>query len=204
MPKVSLLYKENTRDKILDSAKRLFEHKGYHETSMDDIVEASGLSKGAIYGYFDSKEALFESLQEKDYSELLERAEKLLADEGPAKSKLERIADIYFLSHDSPSREQCRMSLQFSAASLSMRPVHGKVENQYVRIHALLTAILKEGIRKGEFKKGIDTHSIALVLFSTFKGLSVLWATTDTKIDWKSIRNALVKLTLDGISTDRK
>jgi AcrR family transcriptional regulator len=200
MPRVSQEYKENTRDKILDSAKRLFEQKGYHETSMDEIVNTSGMSKGAIYGYFDSKEALFESLQEKEYAELLERAERLLTAEGTAQSKLEKVADVYFLSHDEPSRDQCRMSLQFSAASLNMSPVQGKVENQFVRIHALLSTILKEGIRNGEFRKGIDTDSIASLLFSTFKGLTVLWATTGAEIDWKRVREALVKLTLDGIS----
>jgi BetI-type transcriptional repressor, C-terminal len=113
------------------------------------------------------------------------------------------VADIYFLSHDEPSREQCRMSLQFSAASLNMRLIQGKVENQYVRIHALLSSILKEGIRNGEFRKGIDTDSISSILFSTFKGLTVLWATTNTKVEWEKMRDALVKLTLEGISAGK-
>jgi AcrR family transcriptional regulator len=203
-PKVSLEYKENTRDKILESAKRLFEQKGYHETSMDDIVKISGLSKGAIYGYFDSKESLFESLQSDQYSAMLEQAEKLLTSEGSAGSKLERVADLYFLSKDESARELSRMSLQYSAASLNMKPVHGKLEHQHARMRALLSGILKEGIRNGEFRKGIDVDSIALVLFATVKGLTILWATANEPIDWKGARDAMVKMTLEGIASKSK
>jgi AcrR family transcriptional regulator len=201
MPKVTLEYKENTRDRILSSAKRLFEQKGYYETSMDDIVRSSHLSKGAIYGYFDSKESLFESLHDREFGTMIERAEVVVAGEGSASSKLERVADIYFLSKDEPSREQCRMAFQFSAASLQMKPVHGRLEDQRLRIHSLLASILKEGVRSGEFRKGIDTESIASLLVATVKGLTFLWATTETEIDWKKMRDVLVKTICDGITT---
>jgi AcrR family transcriptional regulator len=202
-PKVSLEYKENTRDRILNAAQRLFEQKGYYETSMDDIVKESGLSKGAIYGYFESKEDLFESLQAGEYNRTLEQANALLSGEGSARSKLEKIADIYFLSQDESSRKQCRMTLEFSATSLRMKPVHIKIEDQYTRVHDLLAAIIKEGIRKGEFRKGIDVDSIASLLVATVDGLTLRWATTDAQIDWKRVRDAIVDLTLQGISSSR-
>ena len=47
------------KNKILDAALQIFVRKGYSETRMDDIVHASGMSKGAIYHHYSSKRDLF-------------------------------------------------------------------------------------------------------------------------------------------------
>lgn len=54
--------KELTRERIVQTATDAFAEGGYHDTSMDDIVRRSGLSKGAIYFHFPGKEALFLAL----------------------------------------------------------------------------------------------------------------------------------------------
>lgn len=58
--------REDTRRKILESAAQVFASKGFHGSVVDDIVKASGTSKGAVYFYFDSKEQIFFSIVE-DY-----------------------------------------------------------------------------------------------------------------------------------------
>jgi TetR/AcrR family transcriptional regulator, fatty acid metabolism regulator protein len=55
---------QDTRRKILDSAARIFSEKGFYGSVVDDIVKASGTSKGAVYFYFQSKEQIFLSLVE--------------------------------------------------------------------------------------------------------------------------------------------
>ena len=55
-------YPEETVRKILDTAESLFIEKGYDHTSLQDIIAATGLSKGAIYHHFTSKEAIFYSV----------------------------------------------------------------------------------------------------------------------------------------------
>ncbi|HYM70955.1 MAG TPA: TetR/AcrR family transcriptional regulator [bacterium] len=56
--------REETRRKILASAAQVFSEKGFYRSVVDDIVKASGTSKGAVYFYFDSKEQIFMSLVE--------------------------------------------------------------------------------------------------------------------------------------------
>lgn len=63
---------EETRERILDAALNVFSNKGYHDTRMDEIVEVSDTSKGAIYFYFPNKERLFLALVDQ-FSDLLER-----------------------------------------------------------------------------------------------------------------------------------
>ncbi len=56
MPKVVPEYKELAKKKIIKAAYALFESKGYHSTSMDDIAREIGVSKASLYSYFKSKE----------------------------------------------------------------------------------------------------------------------------------------------------
>ncbi len=64
-----------TKNVILQSALEVFAQKGFHETKMDDIAQASGVSKGALYLYFRSKKALYEAILQYVYSVLLEKIE---------------------------------------------------------------------------------------------------------------------------------
>lgn len=58
-------YPERTREKILDVSFQLFAKKGYEKTSIQDIVNALGMSKGAIYHHFSSKEEILESIAQR-------------------------------------------------------------------------------------------------------------------------------------------
>jgi AcrR family transcriptional regulator len=58
MPKVSEQHREARRGQIVDAALRCFSNKGFHRTSMADIIAESGLSAGAIYLHFDGKQQL--------------------------------------------------------------------------------------------------------------------------------------------------
>jgi AcrR family transcriptional regulator len=58
MPKVSPQYRDERRAHILAAARRCFVRDGFHQTSMQDLVREAGLSSGAIYRYFDSKDEM--------------------------------------------------------------------------------------------------------------------------------------------------
>ena len=60
-------YPEETQRKILDIAFRLFSEKGYDHTTIQDIVDALGMSKGAVYHHFKSKEDILDHLYDRYY-----------------------------------------------------------------------------------------------------------------------------------------
>lgn len=198
-PKVSEEHKTMVQEKILTAASSLFSKKGYHETSMDDIVKESGFSKGAIYGYFDSKEDLFMELQKKfaaiNYSELKSVVDK----EKSAITKLERAADLVFSSICEVTEESCRMDLEFQLASSRIPKMRKELETMHMTIIRLLTDILDEGIESREFRKDLDSRSIAIVLVSAIGGLSNLWITTGIKLEWDKIKTALITTIRNGI-----
>src|SRR5689334_6689237 len=59
---------ERSRTQILDAALKLFSHRGYGATSVRDIAEAAGLSKGNVYHHFPDKESIFRALLDQYFS----------------------------------------------------------------------------------------------------------------------------------------
>ncbi|WP_433183820.1 TetR/AcrR family transcriptional regulator [Actinoallomurus sp. CA-150999] len=62
MPKVSEAHLAQRRQQILDAARRCFIRKGFHQSSMQDVFKESGLSAGAVYRYFKSKEEIVRAI----------------------------------------------------------------------------------------------------------------------------------------------
>ena len=77
------------RTRILDAAERLFLEKGYDRTSVQDILDVLGLSKGGFYHYFDAKESVLQAVSERRIEERLERLGLELRD--PRRKPLDRI-----------------------------------------------------------------------------------------------------------------
>ena len=72
----------NTKGKIVSAAWKLFYQQGYEDTTVEEIVEASGTSRGSFYHYFDGKDALLTSLSylfDEKYDELVETMEPSLS-----------------------------------------------------------------------------------------------------------------------------
>ena len=69
----------NTKGKIVSAAWQLFYRQGYDDTTIDEIVEASGTSRGSFYHYFEGKDALLSSLSylfDEKYDKIKEKLEQ--------------------------------------------------------------------------------------------------------------------------------
>jgi AcrR family transcriptional regulator len=71
MPKVSQEYRGERQAKILAAARRCFVRDGFHQTSMQDLVREAGMSAGAIYRYFDSKDAMIVAIAEENLAHVV-------------------------------------------------------------------------------------------------------------------------------------
>ncbi|MBL3574990.1 TetR/AcrR family transcriptional regulator [Rhodovulum sulfidophilum] len=72
---------DETRRKLLASARAAFAEKGFHETSMDDLTSAVGLTRGALYHHFGNKTGLFAAVVDQIDAEMAARAHSLAEDE---------------------------------------------------------------------------------------------------------------------------
>ena len=71
MPKVSAQYRDERRAHILAAARRCFVRDGFHQTSMQDLVREAGMSSGAVYRYFPSKDAMIVAIAEENLDQIV-------------------------------------------------------------------------------------------------------------------------------------
>jgi len=201
-PKVTQQHVLETRARVLKAAEALFAKKGYYDTSMDDIVIHSGLSKGAIYGHFKSKEDLFVALHDAMLARTLDGLRSTFAPEDSARAKLEKAADLVFESFIGKSREQCRIALEFDVAAPRMRSLQLR-NNRFDVMRDFVTEIVKEGVERGEFRSDADPQSIALILVSVADGLALEYATTTFEFDWTALKAETKKIVFEGLLPSR-
>jgi TetR/AcrR family transcriptional repressor of uid operon len=99
LPKLKPETLAQRRDHILDAAERCFARNGFHSASMQMICREAGVSAGALYIYFPSKEALIAGICERDRAEFLERfSEVASADDFLA--AIDKVATHYFIEEE--------------------------------------------------------------------------------------------------------
>jgi TetR/AcrR family transcriptional regulator, repressor for uid operon len=106
MPKLKPAIQQARREHILDAAERCFARAGFHRTTMQDICKQAGVSPGALYVYFDSKEALIAGIAERDRAEFADRLAGV-AEAPDFLAALKELGEHYFVREAKPSHLMC-------------------------------------------------------------------------------------------------
>ncbi len=124
MPKLKPNTQRARREHILDAALTCFARGGFHATTMQTICREAGVSPGALYVYFDSKEALIAGLCERDRAEFAERFAKLAVAPDFLEA-LTAIGEHYFVD-EFPDKQRfvVEMGVEFDAQSAHRRNLH--------------------------------------------------------------------------------
>ena len=146
----------NTRGRIINAAWSLFYEQGYEDTTIDEIVEASGTSKGSFYHYFEGKDALLGSL-----SFLFDEKYEQLKDEiDPDMNAFDK---LLLLNRELVRMIEDRVSLDLLARLISTQLItrgekHLLDHNR--TYYRLLRAIIADGQRKGEISTDSSVNEI--------------------------------------------
>ena len=140
-------YPQRTVEKILEVSLALFNEKGYEKTTIQDIVNALGMSKGAIYHHFKSKDEIIEALSERCYHgdaqmELLRNASD--------KTGIEKLRAIIYRQIQNEEKKQ----IDTISINLWKNPkifMSGMAENLSVNSQ-IVERILKEGMEDGSIR----------------------------------------------------
>jgi AcrR family transcriptional regulator len=172
----------STAEFILDKVAPVFNRKGYVGTSLSDITDATGLTKGAIYCNFSNKEDLALKSFELNISIAIAPLFKLIASKAGCINKLHAITNYHRNYYDLvKDRGGCPLlrvgvdtkfinpSLFKAAKALSQKMVNG------------LANIIKDGVLNNEIKQSIDAVEYARIILCMIEGSSVLAFTHNDK-----------------------
>ncbi|WP_158095076.1 TetR/AcrR family transcriptional regulator [Gottfriedia luciferensis] len=181
MPKVSDDYKEKKRESLLESALICFGEKGYHSTTMDDIVAYSKTSKGLIYNYFKSKEELYLTLMQEKTVQTFEKINARFQKLNSAKDKLKELFQMYSeISLTEEWRNMIRVHMEFwinSARHENLQKIMiDRYKDQY---RIFLSEIIEQGKIAGEFKDTIDPVTISSLFWAYIDGICLHYSVVE-------------------------
>lgn len=161
--------KELKKELIAKGALSCFMSKGYNGTSMDDIVKASGVSKGGIYWHFKSKEEIFFYLVEKWIDDWVNGFLSRLKEGDSAQKKLETFVEYYL--------EKTDAAVPALIHEFVMQTRDENTLKEMFRIHKkekILVNIFQQGVDNGEFED-VGANTAANIFSSIIHGIGVKW-----------------------------
>lgn len=163
---------ERTRSRIIDTAARAFAEGGFDGVSLNDLVLASGMSKGAFYFHFSSKEEVALAAFRAKQQELIGR---LLADEERGASATDELRSVLRrrarLIVEDPTMH-CVVRL---GADLSVRSGPGSEYASFQKLaEQSIAELVGRGVRSGEFGAQVDPETVARAIFAWIVGMDSL------------------------------
>ena len=194
---------EERKAQIYEAALACFSRKGYHQTTMDDIVAESGLSKGSLYWYFKSKKELFLSLFQEMMAQFGQAWESIVADEEvSATDKL--LASLALIRTEFEEMIPF-FGMMMEAWTLTRHDedVERLTRKLYEPYVDMVTRIVEEGVASGEFH--VDSpQATALVVITLFDGIMMAMSTGLWTHDWNEVMDAAGALVFHGLGAEGK
>ncbi|WP_280268455.1 TetR/AcrR family transcriptional regulator [Nocardia wallacei] len=170
MPRVSEEHLERRRQQILDAAQQCFARKGFHATSMQDVFAESGLSAGAVYRYFKSKDELIAALAADSTALLRGVMEGVIhADPLPEPAEVVRALTAE-ISRLSAAGGRVRLAPHAWALALTDATVHGYVSTAMGMLRERWREYAERMVEAGWLPADADTRAVAQVLLGVLPG----------------------------------
>jgi AcrR family transcriptional regulator len=188
---------EERKTQILAAATKVFTERGFADARMDDIVSEAGLSKGALYWYFDSKDAIIISILDQIFDYETGHVRELLEREDSAKLKLEVFIETMVKDLE---KMKPLMPIFFDFWSLSVRKktINQAIKKYYQSFLDLIEPIIEDGIEQGEFRP-VDVKETAVAIGAMYEGTILFYVYFPELIDFENQFRSNLELLLEGL-----
>jgi TetR/AcrR family transcriptional regulator, cholesterol catabolism regulator len=186
-----------TRKALLTAALELFDVRGYHATSVEDIVAAAGVTKGALYHHFDGKEEILLQIQEDYISDRLRNAEEILAAHESATERLRKLIHESLVAVDQ-YRGHVTVFLQERRFLSGER--FASIKSQRDRLDAIYESVIRQGVADGEFKADLQSRIASFAILGTL-AWAYNWYRPDGLLSVAEVADQLTSFVLTGIQS---
>ena len=172
MPRVSAAHEQDVRDRILAAATKVFSEKGYHSSTIQDVVRESGLSVGAIYTYFSGKEELIRLSCDQIATRGLEQLAERLARATTTAERLAIAIRLYVETIDDYEGAPGQVSLVQAWAEADREPaVREMLAGRRERLVGAGRMLIAQGITSGELPAWLDVDAVTRGFLAMLDGL---------------------------------
>jgi AcrR family transcriptional regulator len=173
MPKVTEAHSAARRQQIIDAAYRCFARKGFHQATMRDIYAEANLSPGAVYHYFDSKDAIIQASFEFDYQRSRALFDAAIASDDPLKA-LHELLDFFFGGLQGAAEHGAgRVNVQGWGEALVNPRLLSTIRGVLDDYLDALSQIIRRAQELGQIDQSLDPRSVGRMLLSLYYGLEL-------------------------------
>lgn len=194
-----------TKKRIYEIAERLFAERDFADVSVENITDEAGITKGAFYVHFESKDSLIALLladyaarADTEYKEFLET----LPSDMPALEVLlaltEKIADVLMGTIGCENMKKAYQMLLARAAGTDA------VKGYNRELYTLFYGILEKGIQRGELKGTLNAEALSRHFVLAFRGITYEWCIRHPGFDLREQAVDHFKLLLQGVLADKQ
>jgi AcrR family transcriptional regulator len=201
LPKITPAHEQQRRAQILRAAMACFARQGYHATSMDDVVRESGLSVGAIYSYFPSKEDLFLALGDFRSEETLLVLNEIFRRPGSWADKSREAIDYFFNMLSDDLADMARLNAECLSEAAKSDRVKQHQERRQDSLRQFFRWLLTEAQREGEVRSDVDVDAAAELMMALNQGIILLSIAGLLKVDLAALKPAYMALLNYGLSS---
>jgi TetR/AcrR family transcriptional regulator, transcriptional repressor of aconitase len=193
MPRISLARADARRRQIVEAALTCFARRGFHKTTMQDVVEQSGLSPGSIYCHFAGKRDIIIAVVEERHRRERALLQRAFEKESFAEAVDQLTTDFIAALRAPEERAWRRLTVQLWAESLHDQRLAVAVRDGVERPKTILARMVQRARANGELPRTLDADGTARLLIAFFQGL-VLQLTWDRSLDTQPCLTALKAL----------
>jgi TetR/AcrR family transcriptional regulator, transcriptional repressor for nem operon len=165
---------ERTKQFIIEQAAPIFNEKGISGTSVDDVLKAAQVAKGCLYNHFEDKATLSSEVADYLLYQITTKVSAAINVENSAHAKILAYLDFNKTPLQTPIKGGCPI-FNLAVESDDNNPeIREKVGHALDSTHKAFTAILKAGIKNGEFKESLNAEEFALKMFAAIEGTIVI------------------------------
>ncbi|HZC15999.1 MAG TPA: TetR/AcrR family transcriptional regulator [Caulobacteraceae bacterium] len=200
MPKISQAQKETRRQQILDAALKCFSRDGFHSTTTADIVGESGISQGALYLYFATKDDIVVALaDDRHQGEAFVNA-LAQSEQDPIRGLLTLIELYGEGLTDARRIHMRRVGIQGWGEALRNDRIRESTVAGLSLVREAIVGLIERGQHTGQIRAEIDPDSVARTLIATFQGLTLQLA-WDEPVDLRACGRIVRDLIHDALLT---
>lgn len=171
---------EKTKQFILETAAPLYNEKGISGVSIDDVLAATKLTKGCLYGHFENKEDLSEQVIDLSLKMISEKVRAEVSKGKTIKGKVFAFMDFYKNPIQTYIAGGCPIFNTAVETDDNYPGIKQKVAKVFRTSQEEITALLQEGINNGEFSNNLDPVVFAFKMVAAIEGGSVMCRVMDT------------------------
>jgi TetR/AcrR family acrAB operon transcriptional repressor len=190
-----------TRENVLTAALKVFSQCGYSAARLEDVARAAGVTRGAVYHHFGSKEELYKALVTEKSTGINQLSEDIITQGGPPIEILRRL--LVRLFEYAEEDEEYRSLLELTVFKVELTEGLKAIMKDTIsgrrQLAAYFQDLLAQGVKAGEIRPDLPVKTAAHALVSYMNGVGLIWIQDPEAFSIREDAEALVDVFMKGI-----